>query len=342
MNGMLLDVEVQRIYFGLATQAQKQIPGNLIRPKKSVIVIAGPTACGKSAFAVALAKSIGGEIISADSMQVYRGANIGTAKPTAEEQAAVPHHLIDVRNLDESFNVVDFFYEARHCCEVILSQNRVPIVVGGSGFYLHAFIYGPPSGPPSMPEVRQALEEELLQKGIEPLFERLRQQDPHYAATVNKNDRQKILRALEIMTLTRKRVSQLSWKRRTQAVNYDFHCWFLNRPREHLYRRIEKRCDKMLEEGFLDEVRQLDAEGALSKNTAAAQAIGYRQALEYLKTAGTEQDYQVFVNKFKQASRNYAKRQLTWFRREPLFRWLDLDLDYEIALDIVQQEYQGQ
>lgn len=332
--------EIQRLYLGLALEAQKQIPLGF-QPKKRVIIIAGPTGCGKTAFALKLAKEIHGEIISADSIQVYRGMDIGTAKPSKEERDQVPHHLLDIRDINDTFNVVDFYYEARHCCQQIFERQAVPIVVGGSGFYLHAFMYGPPSGPPSVPEVRKTLEEEFEIVGPKAMYERLRQLDPDYAATINRHDKQKIVRGLEIITLTGKKVSRFSWVGRVKPQGYDFHCWFLHRPKESLYRRIEKRCDVMLSEGFLDEVRKLDAEG-LRENPSAAQAIGYRQALDFLTTQQNEADYRRFVETFKQASRNYAKRQLTWFRRERLFRWLDLELhDYEVAIDIIQQDYQA-
>lgn len=332
--------EIQRLYLGLALEAQKQIPLGY-QPKKRVIIIAGPTGCGKTAFALKLAKEIGGEIISADSIQVYRGMDIGTAKPSKDEREQVPHHLLDIRDINDSFNVVDFYYEARHCCQQIFERQSVPIIVGGSGFYLHALMYGPPSGPPSVPEVRKTLEEEFEMVGPKAMYERLRQLDPDYAATINRHDKQKIVRALEIITLTGKKVSRFSWTSRVKPQGFDFHCWFLHRPKENLYRRIEKRCDAMLAAGFLDEVRKLDAVG-LRDNPSAAQAIGYRQALDFLTTQQTSEDYKRFVESFKQASRNYAKRQITWFRKERLFRWLDVELhDYEVAIDIIQQDYQA-
>lgn len=336
---MLEIEEIKRLYIGLAIEAQKQIPSSLQKPAKRVIVIAGPTGCGKTAFAMQLARAINGEIISADSMQVYRGMDIGTAKPSLEEREKIPHYLIDIRNIKENFNVVDFYYEARHCCQAVLARGGVPIVVGGSGFYVHAFLYGPPSGPPPVPEVRKALEDEMAARGAAALYERLRQLDPQYAGTITKGDKQKIIRALEIITLTGKKVSRHSWTSRVKPQGYDFRCWFLHRPKEQLYRRIEKRCDKMLADGFLEEVIHLEKEG-IRENSTAAQAIGYRQALDYLLTQRTEEDYKKFVEAFKQASRNYAKRQLTWFRREPMFRWLDVELhDYEVAMDIIQQDY---
>lgn len=332
--------EIERIFLGFTLEAQKQLTSNLSKPKKRVIIISGPTACGKSSFGLSLADMCHGEIITADSMQVYRGMDIGTAKPSKEEQAEVPHHLIDIRDVTESFNVVDFYYEARHSCQLVNARESVPIIIGGSGFYLHSLLYGPPSGPPSVPELRKALEEESDRLGLEVLYEKLKKLDPQYANTITSNDKQKIVRALEIITLTGKKVSKLSWKTRSKPLNYDFRCWFLHRPRENLYKRIEQRCDQMIQDGFIEEVIELDKLG-LRGNTSASQAIGYRQALEFLDSHRSKEDYKRFVDTFKQASRNYAKRQFTWFRREPMFRWLDLDLhDREVALEMVRQDYE--
>lgn len=333
--------EVRRIVLNFALEIQKEIPPGFQRKKKRVIVISGPTCCGKSALAMQLAQIMDGEIISADSMQVYRGMDIGTAKPSKEDRLLVPHHLIDIRDITDSFNVVDFYYEARQVCQQILERGNVPIFAGGSGFYLHALLYGPPSGPPSVPELRKSLEEEMERLGPEIMFERLVQLDPQYAKSITKNDKQKIVRALEIMTLTNKKVSKLSWKGRRRPQNYDFRCWFLHRPKEKLYERIERRCDQMLEAGFIDEVRRLDQEG-LRTNSSASQAIGYKQALDFLKTDQTEKDYLKFVADFKQATRHYAKRQFTWFRKEPLFHWLDVDMhDPEVAMEMVRQDYES-
>ncbi|WP_068470170.1 tRNA (adenosine(37)-N6)-dimethylallyltransferase MiaA [Candidatus Protochlamydia phocaeensis] len=333
--------EVKRIILNFALEIQKQIPSNLQRKKKRVIVIAGPTCCGKSALAMNLAQAMDGEIISADSMQVYRGMDIGTAKATKEERLLIPHHLIDIRNIQENFNVVDFYYEARQACQQILDHGNVPIVAGGSGFYLHTLLYGPPSGPPSVPEVRKSLEEEIERLGSDVLYDRLNQLDPQYAKTITKNDKQKIVRALEIIMLTNKKVSKLSWKGRRRPQNYDFRCWFLHRPKDKLYERIDQRCDKMLQDGFINEVRSLEQQG-LRQNSSASQAIGYRQALDFLQTNQTPADYEKFVQSFKQATRHYAKRQFTWFRKEPLFRWLDVDMhDPEVVFDIIMKDYES-
>jgi len=335
------ELEIGRIFEGFAIEAQRQLPITLPKPKQKVIILAGPTACGKSTFAMKLAQNMGGEIISADSMQVYRGMDIGTAKPSKSDRELVSHHLIDIRDVTDPFNVVDFYYEARHHCQIVLSRDNIPIIVGGAGFYIHSLLYGPPSGPPSVPELRKSLEEEMELLGAEVLFKRLQELDPQYANTITKNDKQKIVRGLEIITLTGKLVSKLSWKGRRKPQNYDFRCWFLHRPREHLYERIETRCDKMLADGFLDEVRKLEKEG-IETNTSAVQAIGYRQVLDFLATDQTPSEYKKFVEKFKQASRNYAKRQHTWFKKEPLFRWIDMDLhDHEFIMDMIQKDYES-
>ncbi len=308
------------------------------KPKK-VLLIAGPTACGKSSLSMMLAKALGGEIISADSMQVYRGMDIGTAKVPQEDREQINHHLIDIRQLHESFNVVDFYYEAHQCCNSILARDRVPIVVGGSGFYFRSLLYGPPSGPPSIPEVRDAIEGEMNLQGPQYMYDKLREFDPDYAATITNKDRQKIIRALEIVSLTGEKVSNHLWKRDKVITDYQFHCWFLYRPRKLLYSRIEERCEQMLDAGLLDEVAELEKQG-LRANPSTAQAIGYRQCLKYLDSSQSEEEYQKFVEEFKQASRHYAKRQFTWFRKEPLFNWLNIEVhDFEIAADLIMQEF---
>lgn len=308
--------------------------------KKKVIVISGPTAVGKTKTSLLIAQAIGGEIISADSMQVYRGMDVGTAKVSKLEQEKVRHHLIDIRDLDESFNVVDFYNEAHESLKEIFNKGHVPIIVGGTGFYIHALLYGPPSGPPSMPEMRAKLESEMQEHGAFVLYERLKQLDPDYAVTITQSDRHKIIRALEIISLTNQKVSQFSKASGHGVENYDFRCWFIYLPKEVLYPRIEKRCEKMLEDGFVEEVRLLEKEG-LRNNLSAAQAIGYRQCLDFLKTPQSPEDLARFVNAFKQASRKYAKRQFTWFRKEPLFRWLNLsELPTETAEEMIIQDYE--
>jgi tRNA dimethylallyltransferase len=172
------------------------------------------------------------------------------------------------------------------------------------------------------------------------MYKRLEQLDLEYAHTITKNDRQKIVRALEIIKLTGKKVSRHSWKERRRPQNYDFRCWFLHRPKEVLYNRIDKRCEQMIDKGLIEEVARLK-EAGIEKNSSASQAIGYRQTLDFLASPQSKADYVFFETEFKKASRHYAKRQTTWFRKEPLFRWLDLDLhDPEVVMDIIRQDYE--
>lgn len=291
---------------------------------KKIILLAGPTASGKTALSLKLAEQLSGEIVSADSMQMYRYMDIGTAKVSAEIREKIPHHLIDIRHVQQPFNVVDFFYEAKQCIEGILHRHKVPIVVGGTGFYFRALIYGPPKGPPSILPLRQQITEFIEKNGIDLAYQTLVEKDPEYSEKISKNDKQKIIRALEIMTLTGNKVSDLTWDRSKPIDDFEFYPWVIYRPMQSIYERINQRCDSMIAEGFLDEVKLLKQEG-LEHNLSAAHAIGYRQALAYLKSKQTEEDYQEFVMQFKRASRKYAKRQITWFKSESIFQWLDLE-----------------
>ena len=331
---------LDRIVANFGVAAQKQLPQHFSK-KGKVVVVAGPTCAGKSRLAIELAMRLKGEVVSADSMQVYRGMDIGTAKVSREECANIPHHLLDIRGIRDDFNVVDFYYEARRVCQEILGRGAVPIVTGGSGFYLHALLYGPPSGPPSVPELRQQIEKEVEDKGADVLYQRLVTLDPVYAKTITRNDKQKIVRAIEIITLTNKKVSDHTWKGVRKPLQYDFRCWFVHYPRPLLYQKIEERCDQMLTAGFLDEVLRLEKEG-IRHNSSAAQAIGYRQALDFLATEKRPDDYLAFVQAFKQATKNYAKRQLTWFKKEPLFRWLDLqEYSREAVFQCITEDLAG-
>jgi tRNA dimethylallyltransferase len=316
------------------TSCEKTAPTGLIIPRfqkqelppgtdpRRVIVLAGPTGVGKTALSIALAQALGGEIVSADSVQVYRGMDIGTAKVSVQDRALIPHHLIDVADVTQPYNVVDFFYEATRCLDMILARNRVPIVVGGSGFWIHALLYGPPAGPAPDPELRTQLAQQMEQLGVEASWELLRRQDPDYAAHVSPRDRAKILRALEIITLTGRKVSDFDWHNRDVSHQYQFHCWFIDCDRHLLYPRLDERCQQMLTSGLIDEVIRLKSEG-LCSNPSAARAIGYRQTLDFLTTNQSPAEYRTYIQQFQSAVRHYAKRQWTWFRREPLFEQLD-------------------
>ena len=288
--------------------------------KRRVIVISGPTACGKTRLAIEVAQALGGEIISADSVQVYRGMDIGTAKPTLCERKGITHHLIDVCELTDLFSVVQFYEQAIVAIQEIFSRRRVPIIVGGTGFYLRALLYGPPQGPPASDAVRKKLKLQIDQLGLDMLYARLVAFDPQYARGVHRRDERRIIRSLEIIALTGKKVSDFPQRMPSLALPSS-HCYFLYFPKDALAVRIEMRCDAMVASGLVDEVQHLDSKG-LKDNPAAARAIGYRQCLAFLDSARTAEDWTQFVWQFKRASKKYAKRQLTWFRQYPCFRWV--------------------
>lgn len=307
--------------------------------RKKVLILSGPTAVGKTDISLSLAEKINGEIISADSIQVYRGMDIGTAKVTLEQRTRIRHHLIDICDIKDPFNVVTFYNLAHEAIDDILKRDKVPIVVGGTGFYIHTLIYGPPCGPPSVSQVRERFEIEMEKEGPEVLYERLQQLDPEYAATITERDRQKIIRALEIIHLSNRKVS--SFGVHQMPAPFQFHCWFLYYPKEVLNKRIDRRCEKMVEQGFLDEVKQLVHRG-LRENSSCSNAIGYRQAIEYLVGSQSEEERKRFVESFKRVSRQYAKRQMTWFRKkEPLFRCLNLeDFENERLEELILQDFE--
>lgn len=331
------DQEVKKYLAHFNIPLKEKIPPKA--KKKKIIVIAGPTSVGKTKRSLIIAHAIGGEIISADSMQVYRGMDIGTAKVSKEDRARIPHHLIDIREIGERFNVMDFYQEANKAIHEILAKEHVPIIVGGTGFYIHCLIYGPPQGPPSAQDVRNKLEEEMKKYGIGAMYEKLQQLDPEYANTITQSDKQKIIRALEIISLTKQKVSQIPISTEKRE-DYDFRCWFLYMPKEILYPKIEMRCDEMIASGLIHEVEELEKKD-LRQNHSASQAIGYRQCLHYLSSQKSQADYDAFVAAFKQASRRYAKRQFTWFRREPFFRWLNVDEhSLENSVEMIIQDYE--
>lgn len=315
---------------------QKILPSYTEQHK--VLILAGPTAVGKSDLAVTIAEQVGGEVISADSMQVYRGMDIGTAKIRRDETRGIPHHLIDIRDITETFNVVDFVEAAEAACEDIISRGKKPIIAGGTGFYLNGLIYGPPEGPPASAPIRQRLEHEMACHGPEALYQKVCTLDEEYGATIGKGDRQKIIRALEIMSLTGKKVSSFtSFRSVSKPSKYAYLPVFLYKPKEILYSQIDHRCDRMIEKGFPEEVERLEKMG-LRENLSASQAIGYRQYLQYLDSEQTDADWDFFVEKFKQSSRRYAKRQFTWFRGESDFEWIDMDThEKELVADMLSQ-----
>ena len=283
-------------------------------PFADVFVLTGPTGSGKSAVALDLAEQLGGEIVAMDSMTLYRGLDIGTAKPSVEEQSRVPHHLIDVLEPWESANVAWWLERAATACTEIRSRGKRPLLVGGTPLYLKAVLSGLFDAPATNSELRKRLEADAEQLGPIAFHQRLADIDPTTAARLHPNDIRRVVRALEVWELTGQPISALqkTWETTTfagQSPENTIPCVVLEWPREELYRRIEFRVDAMLDAGWLDEVRRL-RERPLSKE--ASQALGYKELLAHLN--GTGLGWGETVTAIKTRTRQFAKRQLTWFR----------------------------
>jgi tRNA dimethylallyltransferase len=281
------------------------------------IFIAGPTAVGKSAVALALAEKIGGEIISVDSMQVYRGLDIGTAKPTIAERTKIPHHLIDVAELTEQFDAAKFCKLAVHAENAIRSRGHLPIFCGGTGLYIQAYM----NGLGSAPSADEALRGELKQTPIANLLHELEEKDPVTFAKIDQKNPRRVIRAIEVIRLTGNPFSQQRAEWQTAMSNTQCQLFSLSRSREDLLRRIDLRVKEMFSLGLVGETRVLIKQG-LEKNKTAMQAIGYRQVVEYLRG---ERSLEETVELVKVKTRQYAKRQMTWFRRQLNLRWIDLE-----------------
>jgi len=285
-----------------------------------VLILAGPTGVGKSALAMAAARAAPGEIVAADCMQVYRGLDIGTGKPSARERAAVPHHLVDIRDPTEGFSAHEFARRAQDVVDAIHARGRLPILVGGTGLYLRAFLKGSLAGTGADPALRERLGREAREHGADALLARLRVLDPASAARIHPADLVRIVRALELAETTGRRPSELRpalWgaPRRANVVMLA-----LRREREELYALINARAERMWEGGLLDEVRALLA-GGVPPEIRPLQAIGYRQAVAVLQGRMGEAEG---LAAMQQATRQYARRQLTWYRREPAAEWVSV------------------
>jgi tRNA dimethylallyltransferase len=285
-----------------------------IDPK--VLFIIGPTAVGKSDLAIKLAKELNGEIISADSMQIYKHMDIGTAKPSKEELESVPHHLIDIKDPKEYWSVTDFVEQTHLLIGVISAKKKLPIVVGGTGMYLFALLEGF-----SFPEIKknEALREELENIRLPILYEQLKDVDPIAAAKINPNDKKRIIRALEVFELTGQPMSSIT--RSGAELPFTPIMIGLNMDREKLNNKIELRIDKMLKDGLIDEVKGLVARGCNERCTSM-QAIGYKEVIEHLEGRTTKDE---MILKLKQDTRNFAKRQMTWFKRFKNVTWYDAE-----------------
>ncbi len=281
---------------------------------KPLVIISGPTAAGKTKISIELAKRIKGEIISADSMQVYKYMDIGSAKITEEEKEGIPHHLIDVLDPASEFNVATFQALAKNSINDILSRGRIPIVVGGTGFYIRALLYDTDFSESSgeISDIRSRLEEEARTKGPDFLFERLRAVDPESCEIIHKNNIKRVIRALEFYEETGEKISTHNETMHERPSPYDFAYFVLTKDREKLYADIDKRVDIMLEKGLLDEVRHLKEMG-LSRENTSMQGLGYKEILDHLDGQLSLEEAVYII---KRDTRHFAKRQLTWFRRE--------------------------
>ena len=298
----------------------------------TVLCVVGPTASGKTKMAVALARRFGGEVVSVDSMQIYRGMTIGTAAPTAAEMEGVPHHMIAVADPAESWSVARFCQAADGCIQDILARGRLPVLAGGTGLYLDALIRGDDFAPGSQGgEVRLRLQRELREQGPEALLERLRTVDPETAGRLHLRDEKRILRALEIYEQTGEPMSLRDRRGRQRPDRYDaLYIGLSFRDREDLRQRIDRRVDDMVRQGLLQEVQDL-LDSGLPRDATALQAIGYKQFLAVADGTATPDQA---VEEVKLRSRQYAKRQLTWLRRNPDIHWIlwDREPDFPAAL----------
>lgn len=288
--------------------------------KRPLVILTGPTAVGKTALSIRLAKAIDGEILSADSMQVYRGMDIGSAKITVEEMQGVPHHLIDILEPWEEFNVVIFQKKCKSCMEEIYGRSHIPILTGGTGFYIQAVLrdidFTENEGNTAY---RQSLEKLAADRGPDVLHQMLLKVDPKAAEAIHANNIKRTIRALEYYELTGQRISEHNESQQEKGNAYNACYFVLNDTRARLYEQIDRRIDRMLDAGLLDEVRNLLQKGC-TRDMVAMQGLGYKEIIDYLEGKCTLEEA-IYI--LKRDTRHFAKRQLTWFRREKEVIWLN-------------------
>ena len=288
--------------------------------KQKLIVLTGPTAVGKSKLSIELAGKIGGEIISADSMQVYKYMNIGTDKISKEKMGGIPHHLIDFLDPKEDFNVFMFQKLVKEAIADISSRGKIPILVGGTGFYIQAVLCDIDFTETDEDNtIRSELEERVRKEGTSGIYEELKSVDPESALLIHENNSKRVIRALEYYKKTGKKISEHNKEQSEKTSPYDFYYFVLTDDREVLYSRIDKRVDAMIEEGLVDEVKEL-MQMDIPKTATSMQSLGYREIFGYLDG---EYDLDRAIYLIKRNTRHFAKRQLTWFRREKDVRWID-------------------
>lgn len=298
--------------------------------KPKVIVICGPTASGKTALSIELAKKINGEIISSDSMQIYKDMNIGTAKPTVEEMDGITHYLLDFVSPDTRYSVAEFQKDATEKIEEILKKEKTPIIVGGTGLYVDSLIYGIEYQDIKLDEqYRNQLENIAEQEGLEKLYEEAQKIDPEAMKKISRNDKKRIIRVLEIYKATGKTKTQQELESR-QEVKYDYKIFAINMERERLYDRINRRVDIMIEQGLIEEVENLVKK--YKEFPTAMQGLGYKEVVEYLENKVTKEE---MIEKIKMETRRYAKRQITWFKKNKQTIWLDGEKDKKDNIKII-------
>ena len=301
---------------------------------KDLVVIAGPTAVGKSSLAVKLAKKINGSIISADSMQVYRGMDIGTAKISKDEMDGIPHYLIDVLDPEEDFNIVRFKEMATEAINEISDEGRIPMIVGGTAFYIQSVLYGIDfSETEELTKYREELAELIDDKGSEYVHKMLEAVDPVAASKIHHNDHKRMIRALEYNKQTGKRISEHNETCHDNDALYNFCYFFLDDDRQKIYDRINRRVDKMIEDGLVDEVRALMDKGLTSGNVSM-HGLGYKEIIDNLEG---KCDLETAVSLIKQGSRHFAKRQLTWSRRERDIIRIDIGNDTDVIATMLNE-----
>ena len=303
--------------------------------KPKVIVIAGPTASGKTSLSIDLAKSINGEIISCDSMQIYKGMDIGTAKVTKEEAEGIKHYLIDCVEPNERYTVSNFKKDAERCIEEILSKGKVPIIVGGTGLYVDSLIYGIEYSEMNFDEDyrNKLMKQAETEQGLSELYSKAKEIDSQAMEKISPNDKKRIVRVLEIFNATGKTKTELEIESRKKEIKYEYHVFIVNIERELLYDRINRRVDIMLEKGLIDEVKEIYEK--YDSFPTAMQGLGYKEVVEFLQNQVTKEE---MVDKIKKESRHYAKRQLTWFRKDDTFIWLDGLNDKNDNIRIIREE----
>ena len=290
--------------------------------KEKLFILMGPTAVGKTGLSIELAKSLNGEIISADSMQIYRYLDIGTAKVTIDEMSGIPHHLLSIVNPDDSFTVSSYKEMASKHITDINNKGKLPIVVGGTGLYINSLVYKLNFAQVAPDEsIRDRLNSIVLDKGNDYLHKLLLNIDPESGARISINDTKRIIRAIEIYELTGQTMTEYNKDFRVFNENYDLIMICLNMDRSKLYDRINQRVDLMIEQGLISEVEEILKMG-YDKDLVALQGIGYKEIIMYLEKQSSLDEA---IDKIKQGSRNYAKRQLTWFRRDNRIKWMDVD-----------------